>query len=67
MEDLKYKAFFTQETDSGFSNSIENLSIDDLEENDLLIKVSYSSLNYKMLFPHQATKVLQEPILILQE
>ena len=47
MEDIKYKAFFTQETDSGFSNSIENLSIDDLEENDLLIKVSYSSLNYK--------------------
>ena len=47
MEDEKYKAFFTQETDSGFSNSIENLSIDDLEENDLLIKVSYSSLNYK--------------------
>ncbi len=47
MEDLKYKAFFTQETESGFSNSIESLSIADLEENDLLIKVSYSSLNYK--------------------
>ena len=47
MEDIKYKAFFTKETESGFSNSIENLSITDLEENDLLIKVSYSSLNYK--------------------
>ena len=47
MEDIKYKAFFTKETESGFSNSIENLSIADLEENDLLIKVSYSSLNYK--------------------
>ena len=47
MEDIKYKAFFTQETESGFSNSIESLSIADLEENDLLIKVSYSSLNYK--------------------
>ena len=47
MEDLKYKAFFTQETESGFSNSIESLSTADLEENDLLIKVSYSSLNYK--------------------
>jgi putative YhdH/YhfP family quinone oxidoreductase len=47
MEDKKYKAFFTQETESGFSNSIESLSIADLEENDLLIKVSYSSLNYK--------------------
>ena len=47
MEDINYKAFFTQETESGFSNSIESLSIADLEENDLLIKVSYSSLNYK--------------------
>jgi putative YhdH/YhfP family quinone oxidoreductase len=47
MEDKKYKAFFTQETESGFSNSIESLSIADLEENDLLVKVSYSSLNYK--------------------
>ena len=47
MEDIKYKAFFTQESESGFSNSIESLSIADLEENDLLIKVSYSSLNYK--------------------
>ncbi len=47
MKDIKYKAFFTQETESGFSNSIESLSIADLEENDLLVKVSYSSLNYK--------------------
>ena len=47
MEDIKYKAFFTREKESGFSNSIESLSTADLEENDLLIKVSYSSLNYK--------------------
>jgi putative YhdH/YhfP family quinone oxidoreductase len=47
MEDIKYKAFFTQETESGFRNSIESLSTADLEENDLLVKVSYSSLNYK--------------------
>ena len=47
MEDIKYKAFLTQETDSGFSNTIKNLSTTNLEENDLLIKVSYSSLNYK--------------------
>ena len=40
MEDIKYKAFITQETESGFSNSIESLSIADLEENDFLIKVS---------------------------
>ena len=47
MEDIKYKAFVTKESDSGFSNSIENLSTADLKENDLLVKVSYSSLNYK--------------------
>ena len=47
MEDIKYKAFVTVETDQGFTNSIDNLSISNLKENDLLVKVSYSSLNYK--------------------
>ena len=47
MEDIKYKAFVTVETDEGFTNSIENLSTSNLKENDLLVKVSYSSLNYK--------------------
>ena len=47
MEDTKYKAFVTKESDSGFSNSIENLSVADLKDNDLIVKVSYSSLNYK--------------------
>jgi acrylyl-CoA reductase (NADPH) len=47
MEDNKYKAFVTKESDSGFSNSIENLSVADLKDNDLIVKVSYSSLNYK--------------------
>ena len=47
MEDIKYKAFVTKESDSDFSNSIENLSVADLKDNDLIIKVSYSSLNYK--------------------
>ena len=47
MEDIKYKAFVTKESGSGFDNSIEDLLISDLKENDLLVKVSYSSLNYK--------------------
>ena len=47
MEDIKYKAFVTKESDSGFRNSIENLSIADLKDNDLIVKVSYSSLNFK--------------------
>ena len=47
MEDTNYKAFVTKESDTGFSNSIENLSIAGLKDNDLIVKVSYSSLNYK--------------------
>ena len=47
MEDIKYKAFVTVETDEGFTNSIETLSTSNLKESNLLVKVSYSSLNYK--------------------
>ena len=47
MEDINYKAFVTRESDAGFINSIEDLSTSNLHKNDLLIKVSYSSLNYK--------------------
>ena len=47
MEDINYKAFVTRESDAGFTNSIEDLSTSNLKKNDLLIKVSYSSLNYK--------------------
>ena len=47
MEDINYKAFVTKESDDGFTNSIEDLSTSKLQGNDLLVKVSYSSLNYK--------------------
>ena len=47
MEDINYKAFVTKESDTGFSNSIEDLSTSNLKKNDLLVRVSYSSLNYK--------------------
>jgi putative YhdH/YhfP family quinone oxidoreductase len=47
MEDINYKAFVTKESDDGFTNSIEDLSTSNLQSNDLLVKVSYSSLNYK--------------------
>ena len=47
MEDINYKAFVTKESDAGFTNSIEDLSTSNLQKNDLLIRVSYSSLNYK--------------------
>jgi putative YhdH/YhfP family quinone oxidoreductase len=47
MEDINYKAFVTKESDDGFTNSIEDLSTSKLQSNDLLVKVSYSSLNFK--------------------
>ncbi len=46
-QEKKYKAIVTRETKSGYGNSVETLSIDQLPDNDVLIRVHYSSLNYK--------------------
>lgn len=47
MENTKFNAFMVEEQDSGFVRNIKTRSVSDLPENDLLIKVRYSSLNYK--------------------
>ena len=44
---MKYRALVTKEDKKSYHNSIEELNISDLPENDTLIKVKYSSLNYK--------------------
>ena len=44
---MHFKAFITEETDEGFVSSIKERSIDDLPDGDVLIKVLFSSLNYK--------------------
>ena len=44
---MKYKAFVVDEIDGKFQNSIKYLETRNLEANELLVKVSYSSLNYK--------------------
>ena len=44
---MKYRALITSEENKTFINSIEEKDISDLPENDTLIKVKYSSLNYK--------------------
>ena len=44
---MKYRALITSEKNKNFINSIENKDIADLPDNDTLIKVKYSSLNYK--------------------
>lgn len=42
-----FRALRIHETPEGFTRTIENMSIDDLPQGDLLIQVHYSSLNYK--------------------
>ena len=43
-----FKALVVRETNDGeFEKSIQERSVSDLPENDLLIEVHYSSLNYK--------------------
>ena len=44
---MHFKAFITEETDEGFVSSIKDRSIDDLPDGNVLIKVLFSSLNYK--------------------
>jgi putative YhdH/YhfP family quinone oxidoreductase len=48
MKDISYKALVVRENDSGdFSTDIEIRNTADLPEGDVLIRVHYSSLNYK--------------------
>lgn len=47
MNPKTYKALVTEEKDGSFFQSIKELSTEDLPKNDVLIRVHYSSLNYK--------------------
>ncbi|MBU7217126.1 acryloyl-CoA reductase [Staphylococcus gallinarum] len=42
-----FKAFVVDEQDGKVTNQIKNLTIDDLPEGEVLIKVKYSGINYK--------------------
>ena len=42
-----FKALLVEEDNGNYTNSGVERTIDDLPDGDLLIKVSYSSLNYK--------------------
>jgi len=46
-EQIKFSAFVIEEKEKQFFGSIRTRSVSDLPAGDLLIKVSYSSLNYK--------------------
>ena len=44
---MNFKAFVTEETENGFVSNVIERTLDDLPEGDVLIKVLFSSLNYK--------------------
>tara|TARA_B100000035_G_scaffold62987_1_gene51034 strand:- start:1020 stop:2006 length:987 start_codon:yes stop_codon:yes gene_type:complete len=44
---MKYKALITSEKNKSYFNSIEERDLSDLPDNDTLIKVKFTSLNYK--------------------
>ncbi len=44
---MTYKALVVEEIDKKFIKSLKELPLEDLDKNDILIKVSYSALNYK--------------------
>ena len=48
MENIKYNAFVVEETsDKTFSHSVKKMNTQDLPQGEVLIRVNYSSLNYK--------------------
>jgi len=47
MENIKYKAFVVEEIDGEFISSIKTLQTDDLPAGEVLVRVHYSSINYK--------------------
>lgn len=47
MENIKYNALLVFEKDGNYIQEVKELNIDDLPINDVLIRVHYSSLNYK--------------------
>ena len=44
---MKYKAYLVEENEGIFSGSIKELDAPEISEGKVLIKVEYSSLNYK--------------------
>jgi len=44
---MNFKAFLTEETEKGFISNVKERTFEDLPDGDVLIKVAFSSLNYK--------------------
>ncbi|MCF6172593.1 MAG: alcohol dehydrogenase catalytic domain-containing protein [Campylobacteraceae bacterium] len=44
---MSYRAFVVEEIDGKITQNIKNLSLKDLDKNDILVRVKYSALNFK--------------------
>jgi len=44
---MTYKALHVEEIDGKFTKEIKELSLEELDKNDILIRVKYSALNFK--------------------
>ncbi len=59
-----FKAFRIHTTDNGVAAAFENVKIDDLTAGEVVIKVSYSDVNYKDALAATGTgKILRKPVL----
>ena len=58
---MNYKAYLVEELDGVYSGSIQELRMHDIEPGNVIIKVHYSSLNYKDALAVQVLKVLHPP------
>ena len=57
-----FKALVVEETSDGkFKKSIQQRNVSDLPENDLLIEVHYSSLNFKDAMSASGNKRIRRP------
>ncbi|MGP4953193.1 alcohol dehydrogenase catalytic domain-containing protein, partial [Psychrobacter sp. T6-1] len=61
MSEQTFKALVVRETSDGeFNKSIEQRHVSDLPENDLLVEVHYSSLNYKDAMSASGNKAISK-------
>lgn len=57
----KFNAYMIEETEDGVTGAIKTISLDELPQDDVLIKVAYSSVNYKdALASKKSTGVIQK-------
>ena len=64
---MEYKAYYVEENDGVFSSSIKELEIPEPSDGELLVSVSFSSLNYKDALCAKGVKGVAAFILLFLE